>query len=179
MENKEILFAELQKLSKRANQRILRLERLTSAKDTFAVKDLADRLSIEPLQAWTKGSRVSVSKDFSETQLIAINKAIKDFLDDKMSTVSKVKTEREKVIKSIGHNISYKTISSLYTAEELYKWAEDSFGPYSSDFWKDFSPLVFKMEKDDWVNMCINHIEEVKDTTIKNRLRRLYDLIKG
>lgn len=177
MENKEILFAELQKLSKRANQRILRLERLTSAKDTFAVKDLADRLSIEPLQAWSKGSRVSVSKDFSETQLIAINKAIKDFLDDKLSTVSKVKTEREKVIKSIGHNVSYKTISSLYTAEELYKWAEDTF--LGSDFWKDFSPLVFKMEKVDWVNMCIRHIEELKDTTIKNRLRRLYDLIKG
>lgn len=176
MENKEILFAELQKLSKRANQRILRLERLTSAKDTFAVKDLADRLSIEPLQAWSKGSRVSVSKDFSETQLIAINKAIKDFLDDKLSTVSKVKTEREKVIKSIGHKISYKTISSLYTADELYKWAEDT---YSSDFWQDFAPLVFKMEKVDWVNMCISHIEEVKDTTIKNRLRRLYDLIKG
>lgn len=41
----EKLFNELKKLSKTANQRILRLERLTGEKETFAVKQLTDYLS--------------------------------------------------------------------------------------------------------------------------------------
>lgn len=176
MEEKEQLYNELKKLAKRANQRILRLERLTSAKDTFAVKDLASRLSIEPLQAWTKGSRVSVSKQFSESQLVEIIKATKDFLNESLSKTGAVKKEKQKVEKSLGHKISYKTISSVYSAEELYKFAEDNFG---SDFWKDFAPLVYTQTKQDWVDFCITYMDALKDTNIKNRLRRLYDLIKG
>ena len=41
------LFNEMKKLSKRANQRIVRLERLTNVKEPFAVKQLADKLSAD------------------------------------------------------------------------------------------------------------------------------------
>lgn len=52
-EKQQLLYNELKKLSKRANQRIVRLER-TFGKDTWATKKLKEKLSIEKLGAWTK-----------------------------------------------------------------------------------------------------------------------------
>lgn len=55
------LFNELKKLSKRANQRIVRLER-AFGKDTWATKYLKEKLETEPVQAWTTKGRVKVNK---------------------------------------------------------------------------------------------------------------------
>lgn len=52
-EKQQLLYNELKKLSKRANQRIVRLER-TFGKDTWAIKKLKEKLSIEKMGAWTK-----------------------------------------------------------------------------------------------------------------------------
>lgn len=52
-EKQQLLYNELKKLSKRANQRIVRLER-SFDKDTWATKKLKEKLSIEKLGAWTK-----------------------------------------------------------------------------------------------------------------------------
>lgn len=48
------LFNQLKKLSKQANQRILRLERYAQTSEPFAVKQLADYLSSSKLELWTK-----------------------------------------------------------------------------------------------------------------------------
>ena len=48
------LFSEMKRLSKRANQRILRLERFAQTSEPFAVKQLADYLSSSKLELWTK-----------------------------------------------------------------------------------------------------------------------------
>lgn len=48
------LFNQLKKLSKQANQRILRLERYAETSEPFAVKQLADYLSSSKLDIWTK-----------------------------------------------------------------------------------------------------------------------------
>lgn len=46
------LYSELKVLAKRANQRIVRLER-RFGKDTWATRELKERLAVEPLNAWT------------------------------------------------------------------------------------------------------------------------------
>ena len=51
-EQKE-LYEELKKLAKRANQRIVCLER-EFGKDKWAVKNLRDRLDTQKLNAWTE-----------------------------------------------------------------------------------------------------------------------------
>ena len=60
----QALYNELKKLGKRANQRIVRLER-AFGKDTWATRDLRDKLAIEPLQAWTKSGRVKYNKSMT------------------------------------------------------------------------------------------------------------------
>lgn len=48
------LFNQMKKLSKQANQRILRLERYAETSEPFAVKQLADYMSSSKLELWTK-----------------------------------------------------------------------------------------------------------------------------
>lgn len=176
MDKKQELFNELKKLSKRANQRIVRLERLTGVKEGFATKQLADYLSAEPVQGWSAKGRVRVSKNFTETQMISIIKATKEFLEDREnSLVSGVKQQKKEVEKSIGKPITYSQLNTIYTASELYKWANDEFG---SKFWKDFAPLVFEQTKNEWVEYCATYIDKINDLTVLNRLKVLYDYLK-
>lgn len=48
------LFNQLKKLSKQANQRIVRLERYAETTEPFAVKHLADYMSSSKIDLWTK-----------------------------------------------------------------------------------------------------------------------------
>lgn len=48
------LFNQLKKLSKQANQRIVRLERYAETTEPFAVKQLADYMSSSKIDLWTK-----------------------------------------------------------------------------------------------------------------------------
>ena len=73
------LFNELKKLAKRANQRLLRIERLTDQKGTFASKQLYDYLDSSTLQALSEKGRVRVSKAFTTIQMLAIKKATEQY----------------------------------------------------------------------------------------------------
>lgn len=172
-ENK--LFNELKKLAKRANQRILRLERLTGIKESFATKQLIDYLSSEPLKAITKSGRVKASKKMSETQMIATIKATKNFLASPLSKVKSVKEYKKQVEKSIGVDLSYSDVSTMYQAIELWDWAEDNYG---SDFWTDLVPKIFKQSKDSWVSELSSMAEETNDETVRNKLKVIYDYIQ-
>ena len=67
------LFSEMKKLSKQANQRIVRLERYAETNEPFATKQLADYLSSSTLNAWTS-KRESRSKKRFISFTNAINK---------------------------------------------------------------------------------------------------------
>ena len=76
--NSVSLYNDLKKLAKRANQRILRLERLTGQTGSFGVKQLYDYLDSDTLNALTSKGRIAVRRDFDETQMKAIIKATKN-----------------------------------------------------------------------------------------------------
>lgn len=176
MTENEKLFNELKKLSKRANQRIVRLERLTGIKEGFATKQLADYLSSEQVQGWTKKGRVRVSKSMTDTQMIAAIKATKNFLEDVSNSTQKgLKKQKKEIEGSIGKPVSYSQMNTLYTASQLYKWANDEFG---SRFWQDFAPLVFSQTKNEWVEYCATYIDKINDTIVLNKLKVLYDYLK-
>lgn len=109
------LFNELKKLSKRANQRIVRLER-SFGKDTWATKYLKDKLATEPLQAWTTSGRVKVNKLMTVTQMKATIKATKEFLNSNISTRRGIKKAKQKAIKTL--KIRFSSDVSDITDEE-------------------------------------------------------------
>ena len=169
------LFNELKKLGKRANQRIVRLERLTGAKETFAVKQLADYLSSMQVNGWTKTGRVRYNPNMTESQMIAIIKAVKDFLENETSRVAPVKKIKKEVEESLGFEVGYEDISTIYQANQLWGWVEDEYG---SMFWKEDAPRVFVETREDWVYDLWMRSSNIKDITIKQRLEVIYDYIK-
>lgn len=119
------LFNELKKLSKRANQRIVRLER-EFGKDTWATKYLKEKLATEPLQAWTVSGRVKVNKSMTVTQMQATIKFTKEFLNSSISTKRGIKKAKQKAIKTLKTRFSTDVSEITYEeSEALYNFFED------------------------------------------------------
>lgn len=175
-ENK--LFNELKKLSKRANQRIVRLERLTDVKESFAVKQLADYLSSEQVKGWTKTGRVRASKQMTETQMIATIKATKQFLNNSLSRVKEVKKKTKEYTIKAQKPISFTQANTLYQASKNYTWIYEYMTP--SEFWA----FVSVARQEGWDK--IKFIDEIKayitrevDEELKKDLEALYDYVMG
>lgn len=91
MRSNEDLFKQLKKLSKQANQRIVRLEREFGV-DSWAVKQLKRKLDNQAVSGWTSGGRVRVAKSMDRQQMLATIRATEKFIH---STTSRVKGARE------------------------------------------------------------------------------------
>ena len=119
------LFNELKKLSKRANQRIVRLER-AFGKDTWATKYLKEKLESEPVQAWTTKGRVRVNKSMTLIQMHATIKATKEFLNSSISTKRGIKKAKQKAIKTLKTRFSTDVSDISYEeAEALVNFFDD------------------------------------------------------
>ena len=167
------LFAQMKKLSKRTNQRILRIERLTGFTEGFAVKELIDRLSIEPLQAITKTGRVAVRKDFSNLQMKAIIKAMNNFLANPLSTQRGIKKYSNDLSKEAGETLTFSQANVYYQASGNFKWIIDYF---PSSFWD----IARESVRENWnVQTFIDKVgamlDKEVDESIKTDLENLYD----
>lgn len=128
------LFNELKKLSKTANQRIVRLER-EFGKDTWATKYLKEKLATEPLQAWTISGRVKANKSMTVTQMKATIKATNEFLNSSISTKRGIKKAKQKAIKTLKTRFSTDVSDITYAeAEALTNFFEDRDVNKSTNF---------------------------------------------
>lgn len=119
------LYNELKKLSKRANQRIVRLER-SFGKDTWGTKYLKTKLASEPLQAWTRSGRVRVNKSMTVTQMKATIKATREFLNSSISTRRGIKKAKQKAISTLKIRFSSDVSDITYEeAEALTNFFDD------------------------------------------------------
>lgn len=141
----QILYNELQKLVKRANQRLLRLERLTGEKGTFASKQLYDYLGINELKAISKSNRIKLSKTYNIGQLMAIKKATENFLQEKTSRVSGVKKVTKEYSTLAGKPLSYKQADVLYKSGKNYTWIYEYIP--KSEFWGYWVPIA---QRENW-----------------------------
>lgn len=169
----ESLFNELKKLSKRANQRIVRLERLTGTKETFAVKQLADYLTSEQVQGLSVKGRVRASKKMSETQMIATIKATKMFLEDEASKISEVKKIKKEYEEKVGKPLNYVQANTLYRAKKNYTWIYEYMTP--SEFWA----FVKYAKENNWnkttfIEQIQVYIAKEVDEELKADLESLY-----
>lgn len=170
------LYNDLKKLSKRANQRLLRLERLVGEKGTFASKQLYDYLDSNELKALSKSGRIRVSKQFSLTQLKAIIKATEQFLGSEESRVSGVKKRTKEYSEKAGKPISYKQSNAVYRARKNYTWIYEYMTP--SEFWT-FVKLAKeeRWNKETFIEQISAYITKEIDIELKQDLEDLYDYV--
>lgn len=173
----QALYNELKKLAKTANQRILRLERLTGYKGLFASKQLYDYLDSSTLNALTPASRIRVSKTYNLMQLKAIKKAVENFLENKeASTLSGVKKITQTYSEKAGKPISYEQADTLYQSGRNYSWIIGMNGLTESEFWGTWVPLARngEVDKDTWVEKLADRINVELDDYYKEKLIDIY-----
>lgn len=137
------LFQEVNKLVKRANQRLLRMERATGEKGSYSAKELYDRLSSDTLNAVTSGGRISMKKSYNVQQLRAIKTATEKYLNG-ISTVPKAKKYTKEVSEKSGVPLDLKRASSIFQLRDNYEWIYEYYK--GSDFWAEYGNPVIKKE---------------------------------
>ena len=175
------LFNELKKLSKKANQRIVRLER-EFGKDTWATKYLKEKLATEPLQAWTISGRVRVNKSMTVTQMKATIKETKKFLNSSISTKRGIKKAKQKAIKTLKTRFSTDVSEISYEeAEALVNFFEDKEVNGITNFIPGSTVtgiIEEAREKQNDYSTFASQMESVKQwkrgTSMENLLRKIY-----
>ena len=149
--NQKALVNELNKLSKRANQRILTIERLTNRKSPqFAVKELADLLSSTKGLTKRKGKSIRVSqykKSMTETDIVGTVKALRNFLNKEKTptgTIRGIKKYTKKASEGAGKKLTYAQASKFFQASRQWTWIFEYVN--ESDFWEYYN-VIFKTEQ--------------------------------
>lgn len=169
---------DLKKLIKKANQRILRLERLTGEKETFATKQLYDYLSIPTIQAITKTGRIGYRIGYTKMQKMAIEKAVNQFLSS-ASTATAIKKYQKTQEAKYGKPLSFEHLDILYQAQINYGWIY-AYIP-SSEFWGDWVPRAKEENwtQSQWVKRLKTRISDTLDEELKAKLQALYNYVMG
>lgn len=176
------LFIELKQLSKRANQRIVRLER-EFGKDTWGTKYLKEKLEAEPLQAWTKKGRVKANKSMSSTQMKATIKATKEFLNNTSITTKRgIKKAKQKAIKTLKIRFSTEVSDISYKeAEVLTRFFDDKEVNGITNFIQGSDVLAIieeAREQNEDYSTFASQMETIvrwnKGTSFESLLRKIY-----
>lgn len=121
------LERDTRKMVSKANSRLDALQRRYKS-GTWASKKLANRLSSNKLRMFKNG-KIKLGKNPTRTQLIAVNKAVDQFLKSKTSTNKGIRSVREKTIESLKGSLSTEEKELSYDdAEQLYEmFGENNF----------------------------------------------------
>ena len=174
------LYDQLRLEVKRANQRLVRLERRYGV-NTWASKKLQSRLNSELVDSWTESGRVKLNKSMSITQLKAVSKATKMFLNSKTSTVSGVKQTIKntksglKKILENGESIPDDEIETIYDlmSDDYLRELSEYIPPSDLAVLLQESREKSDNEKD-FTKRIGNYIELGNDIELKNKLTSIY-----
>lgn len=172
-EEQQKLYNELAKLAKRANQRLVRMEKLVGKQEVFGAKYLYDYLNISNIQAINSKGRVKVTKNYSVMQLVAINKVLNNFLYKEVSTVKEIKEQTKDYSEKLGKEISYEQSSTIYIAGKNYTWIYEYIK--KSEFWDNVNVAKeYNWSSEEFIEQLRMINEKLNDETLKADLEGLY-----
>lgn len=175
------MISETRKLVDKTNRRLKGLEN-AGYKGSWASKKLISRLNSKKLKSYKKG-KVVVDKTLTNTQLVGVQKALKQFLDSKTSKAKGIRDTRDATIKSLQATLS-KDKQSLVTEEDA-EFYYDMLGESDFDYFADkigastmWSLIEDAIEEGDtessWLNRLGRYIT-LNDLDVRDRAIRLYN----
>lgn len=174
------LEKETRKLVSKANARLDSLQRRYKS-GTWASKKLANRLSSNKLNMWTKKGKIKTGKNLTKTQLIGLNKAINQFLNSQTSTKKGISTWKKNQVESIKLNRSDDPDFTEEDAEDFF----EMFGDNDFDFFASkigasalqeiiYDAMRENDSEDEFVARLSLYIE-INDLDIREKAIRLYE----
>ena len=176
------LEKETRKLVSKANARLDSLMRRYKS-GTWATKKLANRLSNNKLKMFKNG-KIKLSKNPTKAQLIAVNKAINQFLSSKTSTKKGISETRRKTIESLRGTLSTDIEEMSYDdAEKFYEmFGENDFQTLADKIGSSALQACIEdaIESGDSESDFIKRLEwyggvSMNDLDMREAAQRLYD----
>ena len=177
------LERETRKLVNKANARLDSLQRRYRS-GTWSTKKLASRLSSNKMKMWSKGGKIKLGKNPTKQQLIAVNKAVDQFLKSSTSTKKGINEVRRKTIESLRGTLSTEDEEMSYEdAEKFYEmFGEDNFSTIADKIGASALQAVIEdaIEESDSENDFIKRLEiyggmSMNDLDIRSSAKVLYD----
>ena len=178
------LYKQNVELAQEVNRRLKGL-RSAGYLGSYASKKLRKRLDTEVLKSWTmdKGGKVKLSKNLTATQMMAVNKAMRQFLASKTSKARGIEKTRKETIKSLRKTLTQE--GGELIDEEDAEFFYDMFGDNDFDFFAEkigSSELQLIIKDsidandsiDDWINRLSLYIT-MEDLDMRERAERLYE----
>ena len=174
------LERETRKLVSKANARLDSLQRRYKS-GTWASKKLANRLSSNKFNMWSKKGKIKTGKNLTKTQLIGLNKAINQFLNSQTSTKKGISAWKKNQVESIKLNRSDDPDFTEEDAEDFF----EMFGDNDFDFFASkigasalqeiiYDAMRENDSEDEFVARLSLYIE-INDLDIREKAIRLYE----
>ena len=132
-------YKNLSRMIKKANRRLMRLEKFSDKNVSWAGKQLQSKIDNEKVGAWSRDNLIQISNNMSDLQLQRVYKATSDFLNSKASTVTGVKNIIKRTTRNIGVSVgvSRDEAESLYQmlTDDTFKYIKENSSATSSDIW--------------------------------------------
>lgn len=185
-ERHQNLYNEVKKQVKKANQRLVRLERETGRNNSWAAKRLESKLT-GYMNAWTDSARIRINKSMSITRLKAIEKATRQFNESKTSKVSGVRDTIKKQKEAMKESLAkeYEDKIELLSDEEinnLYDMMSDKdssklmeYVPASSVWQLIIDARENKDNETQFLERIETYIETTNDSDMKEKITNIYN----
>jgi len=177
------LEKETRKLVSKANARLDSLQRRYKS-GTFASKKLANRLSSNKMKMWSKQGKIKLGKKPNRQQLLAVNKAVNQFLKSQTSTKKGISKTIQKTIESLRSSLSSEDKEMSYEdASKFYEmFGEDNFSNIADKIGASALQAVIEdaIEENDSSSDFIKRIEtyaglSMNDLDIRESANVLYE----
>lgn len=133
-ERQKQLYRENLELVSQVNRRMKGLKN-EGYSGTWASKKLLKRIDTEVLKSWEKG-KAKARKDLTATQMMAVNKAMRQFLASKTSKARGIRETKQKTIESLRRTLSREEDGELIDFEDA-EFFYDMFGENDFDFFAE------------------------------------------
>lgn len=134
--NRKNLEKETKRLVSRANARLDSLQRKYKF-GTYASKKLFEKLSSKPLKTISSSGRIKLKKNMTKTQLLAVNKAVSNFLNSQTSTKKGIEQWKKNQLEKIKSRFSEQD-EIEFTEED----AEDFFEMHGENDFQFFANKI-------------------------------------
>lgn len=175
------LYKETIKLVQKSNARLDSLQRHYKL-GTWSSKKLMNRLDTNILKAWSIKGKIKLNNNLTNTQLKAIQKATKQFLESKTSTNKGIKSVKESTKESLKNSLSLDNELDDEDVEEMYNMLSNNDFDYfnekvgASTMWVIIDDAI---EQNDSEEGFLERIERyamtLNDLDVKEKARRLYE----
>ena len=185
-----VLYRDVKKQVEEVNKRLTRLKK-SGEYGSWASKKLFNRLdtkNLDVLERQRTGEkqvqRIKLSKNLTNTDLRAIEKATNQFLQSKTSTSRGIKITRSNTIESIrktlsleqGRKVTEEDAEYYYDmlANKDFDWFNDKIG--ASAMWSLIDDAIEHNDSEsDWIRRLENHAMTMNDVDARERALRLYE----